>query len=203
MPAPALDHRGFGPERDSIVRDTARIAVLAALIAALTLVPGLYLLGGAVPITLQTLAVTLTGVLLGPRRGLLAVLTYLAMVAVGLPVASGFRGGLGVLAGPTGGFLLGFIPMGLVVGGLSAWALRRLRGRVGLTVGLLGAGLAGIPALYLVGLPWLALVLGVPLSTAGTMMAPFLVGDVAKAVVAAVVTAAVARALPGLVGPGR
>ena len=202
MPTPALDDRGSAAERDGVVRDMARIAVLAALIAALTLVPGLYLFGGAVPVTLQTLAVTLAGVLLGARRGLLAVLTYLAMVVVGLPVASGFRGGLGVLAGPTGGFLVGFVPMVLVVGALAVLALRRLRGAA-LTVGLFGAALAGIPALYLVGIPWLAVVLGVPLTTAGMMMAPFLVGDVLKAFVAAVITAAVARALPGLVGPRR
>ncbi len=202
MPTPAVDDRGSAPGRDRATRDIARVAVFAALIAALTLVPGLYLFGGAVPVTLQTLAVTLAGVLLGPRRGVLAVLTYLAMVVVGLPVASGFRGGLGVLAGPTGGFLVGFVPMVVVVGVLAALALRRLRG-AWLTAGLFGAGLAGIPALYVVGIAWLAAVLGVPLGTAAAMMAPFLVGDVAKAAVAAVVGSAVARALPGVVGPGR
>lgn len=189
-------------EPDAGVRDTARVAVLAALIVALTLVPGLYLFGGAVPVTLQTLAVTLAGVLVGARRGLYAVLTYLAMVVVGLPVASGFRGGLGVLAGPTGGFLVGFVPMVVVVGLLAGLAVRRLRG-VALTLGLFGAGLVGIPALYAVGVPWLSVVAGVSLAEAGLMMAPFLVGDVLKAGVAAVVSAAVVRALPGLVGPRR
>lgn len=189
-------------EFDSGVRDSARVAVLAGLIVALTLVPGLYLFSGAVPVTLQTLAVMLAGVLLGARLGLYAVLTYLAMVAVGLPVASGLKGGLGVMAGPTGGFLVGFVPMVVVVGLLAALTVRRLRG-VGLTAGLFLAGLAGIPALYAVGVPWLAVVAGVSLSEAGLMMAPFLVGDVLKAAVGAVVSAAVVRALPGLVGPRR
>ena len=202
MPTPAVADRGPAPGRDRGVRDMARVAVFAALIAALTLVPGLYLFGGAVPVTLQTLAVTLAAVLLGPRRGLLAVLVYLAMVAVGLPVASGFRGGLGVFAGPTGGFLVGFIPMVVAVGALAALALRRLRG-AWLTAGLFGAGLVGIPVLYVVGVSWLAAVLGVSLVTAATMMAPFLIADVLKAAVAAVVGSAVARALPGVIGPGR
>lgn len=185
---------------DAAVRDTARIAVSAALIVALTLVPGLVLFGGAVPVTLQTLGITLAATLLGPWRGLAAVLTYLAMVAVGLPVASGYRGGLGVFAGPTGGFLVGFVPMVVVVGLLAAPALRRLRGAA-LTLGLFAAGVAGIPVLYAVGAPWMGAVLDLPLGSALQAMSVFVPGDLLKAGVAAVVTAAVVRALPGVLGP--
>lgn len=187
-------------ESDGAVRDVARVAVFAALIAALTLAPGLYLFGGAVPVTLQTLAVSVAGALLGPRRGLYAVLTYLVMIAVGVPVASGFRGGFGVLAGPTGGFLVGFIPMVLAVGALALLSVRRLRGGA-LTIGLFGAALVGIPVLYAVGIPWLSAATGMSLTAAATSMAPFLVGDVLKAGAAAVVAAGVIRALPGVVTP--
>lgn len=183
---------------DDAVRDTARVAVSAALIVALTLVPGLYLFGGAVPITLQTLGITLAATMLGPWRGAAAVLTYLALIAVGLPVATGFRGGLGVFAGPTGGFLVGFVPMVLLVGLLARLALSRLHGTA-LTLGLFAAAVAGLPVLYAVGVPWLAAVAGMPLQTAAASVAVFLPGDLAKAAVAAVVSAAVVRALPGVV----
>lgn len=187
--------------RDAAVRDSARIAVFAALIVALTLVPGVYLLGGSVPVTLQTLGVTLAAAVLGPWRGAAAVLVYLALIAVGLPVATGFRGGLGVFAGPTGGFLVGFVPMAVVIGLLSHAMMRRVRG-VRLGPALFAAAVAGLPVLYAFGVPWLAHVLGWPAGEAVTKgMLVFIPGDLVKAAVAAAVTATVVRALPGLVGP--
>lgn len=189
--------------RDAALRDSARIAVFAALIVALTLAPGLYLLGGQVPVTLQTLGVALAATVLGPWRGAAAVLVYLALVAIGLPVASGFRGGLGVFAGPTGGFLLGFVPMAVVIGLLARIAIRRLRA-TWLSVGLFGAGLAGLPIVYAIGVPWLAVSLDLPAGTAMTTgMWVFLPGDLVKTAIAAGVTAAVVRALPGVVGVPR
>jgi biotin transport system substrate-specific component len=187
--------------RDRGVRDSARVAVFAALIVALTLVPGLYLLGGAVPVTLQTLGVTLAAAVLGPWRGAAAVLVYLGLIAVGLPVGSGFRGGLALFAGPTGGFLVGFVPMAVVVGLLAHLVLRRVSG-VRVPVALFGAAVAGLPVLYACGVPWLAHVTGMSVRDALTHgMWVFLPGDLVKAAIAAAVTATVARALPGLVGP--
>lgn len=135
--------------QDHRARDMAQVAVFAALIAALTLVPGVPLIGSSVPFTLQTLGVTLAGAVLGPRKGALAVLVYLAMIAVGLPVASGYKGGLGVLTGPTGGYLVGFVLAAAVVGFLSRLVLRRAQGAKA-TGGLLLACLAGIPVVYAV-----------------------------------------------------
>jgi biotin transport system substrate-specific component len=63
----------------------------------------------AVPFTMQTFAVYCALLLLGGRRGLLAVLLYILLGAFGLPVFSGFRGGIGALLGPTGGYILGFL----------------------------------------------------------------------------------------------
>jgi biotin transport system substrate-specific component len=189
--------------RDSAVRDSARVAVFAALIVALTLVPGLYLLGGAVPVTLQTLGITLAAAVLGPWRGAAAVLVYLGLIAVGLPVASGFRGGLALFAGPTGGFLVGFVPMAVVIGFLARAVLRRVRG-ARMPLALFGAAVAGLPVLYLVGVPWLARVTGMSAGDALLHgMWVFLPGDLVKAAVAAAVTATVARALPGIIGPHR
>lgn len=85
--------------------------IKAALMAALTAV-GAYIIipVGPVPITLQTFFVLLSGRLLGKKYGVLAQSTYLLLGAFGLPIFSGGQGGLGIIAGPTGGFLLSFIP---------------------------------------------------------------------------------------------
>lgn len=92
----------------------ARAAVFAALLAvtAQISIP----LPSGVPLTLQTFAVTLTGAVLGSKLGGTAAAVYLALGAVGLPVFSGLRGGVAALAGPTGGFIYGFIIMAVLCG---------------------------------------------------------------------------------------
>ena len=72
-----------------------------------------------VPFSLATVAVYLAGVLLGVKKSVLCILIYLLLGAVGLPVFSGFSGGIGVLLGPTGGYLFGYLPCALVVGWLA------------------------------------------------------------------------------------
>ncbi len=176
------------------VADLARIAVVAALIAALALPGTIHLFGSPVPITLQTFGVMLAGLLLGPVRGALAVLVYLAMGAVGLPVFAGGTGGLGAFAGPTGGYLIGF-PIGALVIGLVAHRLRRFDRALGFTACVVG----GIGVVYAVGVPWLAWRAGLSFEEAlvsgGTL---FLFGDLVKAFLATVVADGVHRAYPRL-----
>ena len=93
-------------------RDLGQIVIFAALIAALTLLGAIQV--GALPITLQTLGVLLAGASLGPKKGPLAVLLYLALGAIGLPVFAGGSAGVGVVFGPTGGFLFGFVLAGKI-----------------------------------------------------------------------------------------
>ncbi len=106
-------------------RDVAQVAMGAGLVAALGLPGALAVFGNAVPITLQTLGVMLCGSLLGARKGAAALLLFVALVAVGLPLLAGGRGGLGVFAGPSAGYLLAWP--------LAAWATgqpgRRRRSR--------------------------------------------------------------------------
>ena len=107
--------------------DLALIAVFAALIAAFSLTPAIPI-GIGVPITLQTLAVVLAGLVLGPWRGSLATLLYLAVGFAGLPVFAGGAAGLAVLAKPSVGYLLAF-PIGAAIAGFSSPSfLRRLAG---------------------------------------------------------------------------
>ena len=87
------------------VRDMIYIALMAVVLALCSWIS----VPSVVPFTMQTFAVFCALLLLGGRRGFLAVLLYILLAAVGLPVLSGFRGGIGALLGPTGGYVLGFL----------------------------------------------------------------------------------------------
>ena len=127
-------------------RNLTMIALFAALIAALGLIPK-FTLGFGVPITAQSLGVMLCGTVLGAWRGGLAALLFVALVALGLPLLAGGRGGLGVFASPTVGFLVGF-PIGAFVTGfiMDQWR----NAPVGLAAGV-SAVLGGILVVYAFG----------------------------------------------------
>jgi biotin transport system substrate-specific component len=179
--------------------DLTQAAVFAALIAALGL-PGTITLGPTgVPITLQTLGVMLAGAILGPRKGALAVALFAMLAVAGLPILAGARTGLVALASPTGGFFVGWLPAVVVIGALTATMMPRYRAFWGILINVVG-GMVVIYAFGTVGLmlrtdlSWWA-----ALSTNGI----YVPGDIAKAVVAALVAAQVHRARPGLINPWR
>lgn len=171
-------------------RDLARAAVFAAIIVVLGIAGAIPV--GPVPITLQTLGVMLAGVVLGPKRAAIAVAIVLALVAVGLPVLSGGRGGLGVFAGPSVGYLLGWLP-GAVVAGLIA---RPSAARISWWRTALGAVVGGILVVYALGIPVQAAILGMPLSQAAVGSLIFIPGDLIKVVLATVLALALHRAYP-------
>lgn len=147
---------------------TALTAILVALIAAGAWVSIPFI---PVPLTLQTLFVLLSGILLR-RWGFLPPLCYLVLGAVGLPVFHNGLAGIGVLLGPTGGFVGGFVAAGLIAG------LAYERGeRPARMVGLVLAGLA----IYASGAAWLAVSTGMSLTAAVVLgVLPFLPGDLLK-----------------------
>lgn len=164
------------------LRMTVYAALMAALIAA-----GAFLSIpiGPVPIVLQNFFVLLAGLLLGPRWGTAAVGVYLLAGACGLPIFAGGLGGLGRIFGPTGGYLVGYLPATAVVGIVSRAFGKR-------TAGDLTALIAGSLIVYTCGVPWLKLMTGLTWAKSlAAGMLPFLVGDALK--VAAAV--AVARSL--------
>ena len=173
-------------------RSIAMIALFAALIAALGLIPS-FTLGFGVPITAQTLAVMLCGTILGSKRGALAVLLFIALVALGLPLLAGGRGGLGVFVGPTVGFLIGW-PVAAVVIGLIVERWRSARLAVVATVASI---VGGIIVMYAFGIVGMALVLDLTLPEAAFLVLAFVPGDIIKAILAGILTAAIARARPG------
>jgi biotin transport system substrate-specific component len=177
--------------------DLSLVAVFAALIAALAILPGIPVGALGVPITLQTLGVMLAGIVLGPARGTAAVLLYLVAGLIGLPVFSGFRGGFGVLAGPSAGYLLAFPLAACIAGALAVVVVRRatrFRGAL-LFLSCLAASLLTVHPLGIAGLMVNA---GLPLQEALVVDAAYLPGDVLKNVVAAGIAVSVHRAFPRL-----
>ncbi|WP_072687644.1 biotin transporter BioY [Rhodococcus marinonascens] len=174
-------------------RGLAHVAVFAALIVALGL-PGTINVGSSgVPITLQTLGVMLAGALLGPRKGVLSVLTVIALGLV-LPVLAGGRTTFTSLAGPTAGFLIGWIPAVAVIGWLTVRLLPRYRIAPGIVINIFG----GIIVLYAFGLAGMMMRADLTLWQAVTANTTYLPGDLIKAVITALVASQVHRAYPAL-----
>lgn len=171
-------------------RQITHIALFAALIAVLGLVPKIDLAAG-VPITAQTLGVMMAGTVLGARRGALAVLLFLALVALGLPLLAGGRGGLGVFVGPSAGFLIGWPIAALVAG----FIVERWRAPVGL-VATVGALIGGIVVLYPIGIAGMMIVLGKTAPEATLLVTPFLIGDAIKCGLTGLITQGLAKARP-------
>jgi biotin transport system substrate-specific component len=150
--------------------------VYASLFGALTAV-GAYIIIPLppVPITLQTLFLGLAGTLLGGRLGALSQVVYLLLGVIGLPVFAGGKAGLGVLFGPTGGYLIGFVAAAFVIGKLAA--LKARPGFAWLCLSLV----AGTAVLYALGVLQLSLVARLaPVKALAVGVIPFLPGDVIK-----------------------
>ena len=151
---------------------TALMAAVICLLAPLS-IP---LPGSLVPISLGTFAVYLTAVLLGSRRGAGSVLLYLVLGLVGMPVFSGYGSGPGVLFGPTGGYLIGYLPLVILCG----IAFRKGWPRPVMILGALGATLV----LYIIGTAWLMFTARLTLPAALMAgMIPFIPGDFIKIIV--------------------
>ena len=163
------------------VRDIV-LVITGALFLYLTARISIPVQGSPVPITGQTFGVLLVGGALGFRRGLLAITLYVLLGVVGLPFFAEGKGGLIVIWGATGGYLIGFVVAGAVVGRLTELGWDRHIG------GALGAMLIGSVLIYVVGLPWLMVVTGSsPAETIDHGLRPYLVGDAIKLALAAVI----------------
>lgn len=158
--------------------------VLIALMTAVTCVLGplsIPLPFSPVPISLTNFAIFLAIFVLGMKNGTISFIIYLLLGAVGVPVFSSFRGGLQVLAGPTGGYLIGFIFLALIMGFALDHFDRKL---VPTIIGMI----IGMAVCYTFGTVWLAKLLSLSFKE-GLMMGviPYLAGDVAKIIIAAIV----------------
>ena len=170
----------LGERLNARARDVA-LVVAGALFIYLTSKIVIPVAGSPVPITGQTFGVLLVGGALGLRRGAVAVAMYVLLGVVGLPFFAEGKGGLTIIWGATGGYLIGFILAGAVVGRLAELGWDRKIG------GALGAMVVGSAMIYAVGLPWLKVVTGMTVEeTIAAGLTPFLIGDTIKIILAAV-----------------
>jgi biotin transport system substrate-specific component len=183
----------------SPARNAALIAVFAGFVAALGLIPAFAPPGFSVPITAQSLGIMLAGSILGARRGFASVLLFLALVAVGLPLLAGGRGGLGVFFTPSVGFLLAWPVAAFVIG----WITERGGSPYRLAWGVVANVVGGIVLLYAAGIAGIAAVSGISVWAATVSTWIFIPGDLVKAVLAAVIARGVHTAYPGLIAARR
>lgn len=171
---------------------TALFAALFVIFSAIKVSIGI----SAVPFTLQTLAIMLTGGILGPRYGFFSIFIVVALTALGLPLLHG-EGGWSLLVGGTAGFIWMFAPSALLIG----WFSEKVRGNNAVQFLSLFAIMVvfGILLLYAGGVPWYAHVADISLGKAISVAAvPFILPDLLKAVVAAAVVLAVRKSVPAL-----
>lgn len=159
-----------------------RNLVLCAMCAAITciLAPLSIPLAGGVPVSLATFAVMLSGVLLGGPLGALSQLIYVLLAAVGLPVLAGWTGGLGIVLGMTGGYIIGYIPCAWLTGVIYKKYGETAKKPVKILSMILGMT-AGNIALYVIGTAWFMFITEMTLKASLTAcVIPFIPGNIIK-----------------------
>ena len=168
--------------------DMVYIAVFAVLMAICSWIS----IPMTVPFTLQTFAVFLAVGVLGGKRGSMAVLIYILLGAVGIPVFAGFQGGIGVILGNTGGYIIGFIFSALLM-----WAMEKLLGKKTWVLAL--SMVLGLIVCYAIGTVWFMVVYAknsgaVGLATVlGWCVIPFIIPDLVKIVLALLLSKRLAK----------
>ncbi|PQZ93560.1 BioY family transporter [Arthrobacter sp. MYb227] len=176
-------------------RDLALVAVFAALIAVLTLIPAVPVGALGVPITLQTLGVALTALILGSARGGSAALLYVVVGLAGVPIFAKFSGGLGSLAAPSAGYLLSFPIAALVTGALATLVLRKVTKHRLVWLWLAAMG-GSILVVHPMGILGMSLNAGIPLEKAFILDMAYWPGDLVKNFIAASIAVSVFKAFP-------
>lgn len=182
------DRKVPAAERSLKTYDIVYVALFTVLIAICSWIS----IPAVVPFTLQTMGVFLSINILGGRRGTLSVLVYILLGAIGIPVFQGFTGGIGILLGNTGGYIIGFL-----VAALAMWGIERLFG-AGRWVQLISM-LAGLLLCYAFGTAWFMVVYmnaNGPVSLAavlGWCVIPFLIPDLIKIAFVALIGSRIKR----------
>lgn len=155
--------------------DIVYIAVFAVIMAICSWIS----IPAAVPFTLQTFGVFIAVGVLGGKRGSLSVLVFILLGAIGIPVFANFSGGIGVLAGPTGGYIIGFLFSALLM-----WAMEKLPGKK--SVMQIVSMIAGLIVCYAFGTVWFVIVYGRmngPIGFTAALVScvvPFIIPDIIK-----------------------
>ena len=163
--------------------DIVYIAVFAVIMAICSWIS----IPAAVPFTMQTFGVFIAVGVLGGKRGSLSVLVFILLGAIGIPVFANFSGGIGVLAGPTGGYIIGFLFSALLM-----WAMEKLQGKK--SVMQIVSMIAGLIVCYAFGTVWFVIVYGRMNGPIGftaalaSCVVPFIIPDIIKIALAYVLS---------------
>lgn len=179
---------------------TVKTIVLCAMFAALccATAPISIPLPGGVPITLQTAAVFLAALLLGPLYGFVAVLVYVLLGAVGLPVFAGFSGGIGSLVGMSGGFIMSW-PFAALLAGFIYFKFGRNKKGVVKYAEMIVAMLLGSVVIYVVGLTQFIFLTKMSIQASlFACMVPFIPGDLLKMVLVAIIVPVLEKAMKSI-----
>lgn len=173
-------------------KDSVYIALFAALMAILGVFPPVTLSFIAVPITAQSLGPMLAGVLLGAKRATLAMLLFCVLVAIGLPLLSGGRGGIVVFIGPTAGFIYGWVAAACFIG----MCYQKLKNRLNLLTEILIMCFGGIGIVYAFGAAWLVMTSEIDIKAALLLCVAFIPGDLIKLSLVLFISRGIKRAYP-------
>ncbi len=169
--------------------NTRRMVYCALFAALIAVFAQIQIPVGPVPISLATFGVMMCGLLLGWKWGAVSVMVYILLGAVGVPVFAGFKGGAAALTGPTGGYIIGYLPYAALAGlGVAAWQ-EKFGGRCALLV-------LGTVACYTLGTAWFMYQSGRDLADSLYLcVLPFLPGDAAKIALAAALAPRLRKAI--------
>lgn len=154
------------------------VALFGAIISIISIIPtGINIMG--VPATLQTFAIALTAYTVGYKKGTMATLIYILLGVIGLPVFGGFKGGMGVIASVTGGFIIGFIPLTILIG-----LAIKCKSKVKIAI----VSFIGLALCYIIGVTWFALISKTSIITGILVMViPYLPKDIVSVLAAYIV----------------
>ncbi|HBF29292.1 biotin transporter BioY [Rhizobium sp.] len=178
-------------------KDLVLIALFTAIVIVLGLIPPVTLGFIPVPITAQSMGVMLAGCILGSKRGALAYALLVVLVAIGLPVLAGGKGGLNVLMGVTGGYIFGWIIGSFITGLIAERLVREGQSAFTQVAGFFAASIiGGIVVVYACGMPWVTMVTGTPFNKVVIGSLAFIPGDLVKAAIATLAARAVMVGYP-------
>ncbi|WP_243291915.1 biotin transporter BioY [Bacillus sp. FJAT-47783] len=174
------------------LRSMMYVSLMAAVVAVLGLLPPIMLPFTPVPITAQTFGVMLAGAVLGAKRGGLSLLVFVLLVAVGAPVLSGGRGGLGILVGPSGGYIMSWPIAAFLIG----YLVEKSWNHLSLWKMVLFNIIGGVLFVYACGITYLSFVTDLTWMQAAISALAYIPGDVVKAVLSGTIALQIQKAYP-------
>jgi biotin transport system substrate-specific component len=167
-------------------------SLFVAVMAALGIIPAIFIPYSPVPITAQSMGVMLAGAILGARYGGISLSVFVLLIAMGVPLLSGGRGGFGIFLGPSGGYILSWPIAAFIIGYLVEKFWNRMNTPLYVLINIFG----GIFVIYSIGVTYLSFITDTPWFTAAIQALIYIPGDIVKAIVAGIIAMQLKKAYP-------